>query len=97
MHTNQALYDELHSTMMRIDAQIKTIVEERIKTIVEESASPIYGVVPDVNSLRNASGDYLMVPLLAARAQCLSAMVTAKSMAAPPVITPPGGSRRGKW
>lgn len=75
MHTNQALYDHLRSTLAEVEIQIKHVKNDIALQYPEQDREKLnvwYWT-------RKPNGDYVLADLLIAKAQIVSAMATLKA------------------
>lgn len=75
MHSSQTLYDELDKTHTMINRQIEAAIKDAEKTI---ELLPYPGETT-VYDLKDRNGRGVLVDLLAAKAQCISAMAALKA------------------
>lgn len=88
MHSTQALYDELRSTLAAIEQQISA-VNKRIEIELEAG---FYTEGSTVYDIRNRDGGFVLTDLLVAKSNVLAAMAQLK--AGRDAQRGPG---RGKW
>lgn len=69
MHSDQALYDQLNRNLIGIERQI-----EEVKTLADQSDMPT-----EPHEIMDEHGQFLMTPLLLAKAQTLNGMATLKA------------------
>lgn len=69
MHSDQSIYDQLNRTLIEIEKQIR-----EVKNLADENSMPVEG-----HELTSSDGQFLMTPLLLAKAQTLNGMAVLKA------------------
>ena len=78
MHSSQNLYDELNRALVEVNRQIKTAIDEISSgTWINLEESRVENYDPYIQRDRN--GQFILTPLIAAKAQILSAMAALKA------------------